>query len=219
MASFTSHVFASLIVILIVASDSFSCLCDFEPLHEEYEHHSVVFTGKVVAIQMRKMESVGMVLKEAGTLETSKQPRVERSFDKVFIVSFEVLETFKGTSTARLTLYTTQYLGGGCGSHFLLNETYLVFAGPRGLLLDSAAVNLPRREWTKQMVAQEAADRYNDGLPPIGTSVCSGTTNIKFAGESIERIRGFLQHSFLWSRPDLLPFAFLTKGTIEHGCA
>jgi len=181
----------TIICLLTPTSSVFACLCDFDSARGQFDYSSVVFAGKVLKIRSTKAASVGIIIKEAGTLETSSNPRLERSFDKVFEVTFEVTEVFKGSAAKTLVLMTDVYKGGGCGFPFRIGESYLIFAARPGSYLDDEKTTMPRSKWTPKMIAEEAADKYNLRLPKLSTSLCSGTMHMKWAQDRIKELRTY----------------------------
>ena len=109
-----------------------ACFCGVTTVEAAFGGADVVFVGKIIKITSVKEASVGVVVKEAGTLELLKVPRWEKSVYKARSVTLEVVEGFKGVTTKTVDVLTYIYDGGGtCGVNFRLGESYLVYAHKR----------------------------------------------------------------------------------------
>lgn len=76
------------------------CMCGMTTAEVSFVKAHVVFTGKVVRIAPVKKASVGLLMKEAGTLHLLKVPRWETFVDKARIVTLEISEGLKGTQNS-----------------------------------------------------------------------------------------------------------------------
>src|SRR5687767_14466683 len=85
--------------VLGLAQTARACMCGISSVEGAFAGSDVVFVGKVVKITPVKEASVGLLMKESGTLELLKTPRWEKSVDKARSVTLEVGEAFKGVTT------------------------------------------------------------------------------------------------------------------------
>src|SRR5678816_646584 len=129
-------------------------------------------------------------MKESGTLELLKEPRWEKSTYGARIVSFEILEAFKGTTNQTIDLVTAVYdHGATCGVNFKPGETYLVYASDRRRELSTDQANVPKDQWTKEIQLKAEADQFNKALPALTTSICDRTRHIRWATVSYTHLR------------------------------
>jgi len=172
------------------ATNILGCFCGYSTAEQAFRNAKVVFVGKVTKIVRTKEASVGLLMKESGTLELLKVPRWERSNDDARVVTLEVSETFKGTTEPTVSIRTSVYDGGGtCGVNFKKGESYLVYAYERQPQLSLDQANLPRSQWTKEIELKASADHFNARLPALETNICARTGHIKWSNDDIEVIR------------------------------
>jgi hypothetical protein len=175
----------------------------------------IVFIGKVTKIKHAKEASVGLLMKESGTLELLKEPRWEKSTYGARIVSFEISEAFKGTTNQTLDLVTSVYdHGATCGVNFKTGETYLVYASDRRRELSPDQANVPKDQWTKEIQLKAAADQFNEALPALTTSICDRTRHIRWAKNDVDAIRRILSDDTLPKEP--LKQAGVKRPTKQH---
>ncbi len=167
-----------------------ACMCSFSSAEVALAGADVVFVGKVVKITRAKEASVGLVMKESGTLELLKNPRWEKSVDKVQRVILEVTESFKGVSAKTVEVITDVYNGGGsCGVNFKEGESYLVYAYKRHPLLSETEAKFPKESWTQEIQLKSEADRFNEKLPLLATNICTRTERLRLVKDEVDKIR------------------------------
>lgn len=128
-----------------------ACMCGISSVEGAFEGSEVVFVGKVVKLTPVKEASVGLLMKESGTLELLKTPRWEKSVYKARSVTLEVIEAFKGVTTQTIDVLTSVYDGGAtCGVNFRLGQSYLVYAHKRQLSLSDDEAKLPKESWSEK---------------------------------------------------------------------
>lgn len=165
------------------------CMCGMTTAEVSFVKAHVVFTGKVVRIAPVKKASVGLLMKEAGTLHLLKVPRWETFVDKARIVTLEISEGLKGTSGKTVEVLTAVYDGGAtCGVNFRTGESYLVYA-KRNPSLSADEAKLPKQEWTKEIRLKAEADKFNGRLPTLETNICARTMHMRWAKEDLNVIR------------------------------
>jgi hypothetical protein len=180
-----------------------ACFCGNATVQTAFAGAEAVFIGKVVKIRTLKEASVGLSLKESGTLEVSKSGRWEKSVDKVQSVTLEVLEIFKGEKSETIELITSEYNGGGsCGVRFRRGEDFLVYAYKRKTVVaswqePSAFDATVKENWTTVMQLSSEADKFNQRLPLLTTSICVRT----------ERLR--------WAQPDIVELRLMVKDDVQ----
>lgn len=151
------------------------------------------------------MASVGLLLKESGTLELLETPRWEKSFEEMQSVTLEVTESFKGATEKTFTLISWVYNGGGsCGVPFKVGESYLVFANKTQSLLSKEDADKPKESWTLEMRLNAEADEFNRNLPSYQTNICMRTDRLRFMDEELKEIRNFLKNG-VWKEEKRLP--------------
>lgn len=171
-------------------------MCAYSTTEQIFRDAKVVFVGKVTKIARIKTASVGLVIKESGSLDVLKVPYWEKSTDDERVVTLEISETFKGTTDSTVSILTSAYNGGGtCGVSFKMGESYLVYAYERQPLLSSDQANLPRNLWTKEIELKASADQFNARLPALETNICARTGHLRWSREEIEEIRRVLKHN------------------------
>jgi hypothetical protein len=191
--------------LVFLSSTAYACSCSFGSLRGTFSSSDAVFIGKVSKIEIVKKARVGLLMKESGTLELLKIPRWEKSFEKMQIVTLEVIEPFKGATEKTFTLITRVYNGGGsCGVPFKIGESFLVFADKTQPLLSKEETDQPKESWTLEMRLNAEADEFNKQLPPYQTNICMRTDRLRFMNEEIEEIRGFLKNG-VWKEEKQLP--------------
>ncbi len=96
--------------IFLLSTYTFGCSCMQSSIRESFENSDAVFIGKVIAVDTTKYDL---------------------SSNLVYAYTFEITKDFKRIHKEKkfyTTIYTnSNYFGGGCGSSFSLNETYLVY--------------------------------------------------------------------------------------------
>lgn len=173
-----------------------ACFCGYRDAVEAYVGAEVVFVGKVIKIKKTERVSVGLVVKEPGTLETRKLPRWEESTDSARIITFEVVESLKGNTGQTFQIVTGPYnRGGNCALNFKVGDSYLVYATPRTRYLSSEEA-ATTNEWTKETEMKAGADKRNERLPNFTTSVCDRTWNMRGAHRDVDIIRLGLKNGF-----------------------
>jgi hypothetical protein len=182
-----------LCLLSFLSQTAYACSCSFGSLRDTFFSSDAVFAGKVIKIETVEEASVGLILKESGKLKPLKNPRFEKSVRKLQSVTFEVIESFKGTKDNSFVLTTAVYNGGGsCGVPFKVGENYLVFAYKSRPMLSKEEAEQPKESWTLEMRLKAEADELNKQLPPYGTNICVRTDNLRFMKKEIEEIRNFL---------------------------
>ena len=167
-----------------------ACLCGISSVEGAFAGSEVVFVGKVVKITPVKEASVGLLMKESGTLEFLKTPRWEKSVYKARSVTLEVVEAFKGVTTQTIDVLTSVYDGGAtCGVNFRLGQSYLVYAHKRQSSLSNDEAKLPKESWTQDIRLKAEADKFNEKLPPLSTGICSRTEHLRWVRDEIDKVR------------------------------
>ncbi|WP_413533577.1 hypothetical protein [Empedobacter brevis] len=99
--------------IFLFSTFTFGCSCAQSSINESFDKADAVFMGKVIGIDETKYDF---------------------SSNRVYAYTFEITKDFKRKHQENksekfyTTIYTPSYsIGGGCGSSFSLNETYLVY--------------------------------------------------------------------------------------------
>lgn len=171
-----------------------ACFCSFiGGVESAFASSEAVFVGKVVKIKTVKEASVGLLVKESGTLETLKTPRWQKSIKNIRSVTLEIIELFKGDTVKTFVLTTEVYNGGGsCGVPFKVGESYLVFAHKSQPAFSMEEAAQAKENWTPELRLKAEADKFNEQLPPYQTNICTRTDRLRFMKEKIETIRGFL---------------------------
>jgi len=191
--------------LLFLTQTAYACSCSLGSLKGTFSSSDAVFVGKVVKIKTVKEASVGLLMKESGTLELLETPRWEKSIDKVRSVTLEVIEPFKGAMEKTFTLITAVYNGGGsCGVSFKIGESYLVFADKTLPSLSKEEAAQPKDSWTLEMRLKAEADEFNKQLAPYATSICSRTDRLRLMKEEIGEIHNFLKNG-VWKEKEQLP--------------
>ncbi len=184
----------ALTLVLGVPEITSACMCDYVDAQDAFLSARLVFVGKVTNIVAGREAGVGLLMKESGALELLKQPRWEKSTDKVQIVTLEITEAFKGMTDKTINIVTAVYdHGATCGVNFKIDETYLVYAYERRRELTTEQTNLPKNEWTKEVKLKWQADKFNERLPAFGTSICSRTERMLWAKDDVDMIRRILK--------------------------
>ena len=185
---------SALIILCGYSTNALGCFCGMITTEQAFQESKVVFVGRVTKIERAKEASVGLLMKESGTLELVKQPRWEKSKDGAQVVTLEVIEAFKGTTDRTVSIMTSIYNGGGtCGVNFKKGESYLVFALERQPQLSPEQANLPRDQWTTEIKLKASADEFNTRLPALETSTCIPTQHMRWATDDIKVIRRVLK--------------------------
>ena len=191
--------------LLLASQTALACSCSYSNVKGVFSSSDAVFIGKVSKITTAKEASVGLLLKESGTLELLKTPRLEKSIYKVQNVSLEVIETFKGATEKNVVLYTSLISNGSCGVPFKVGESFLVFAGKTQPMLSKDEAVQPKENWTLEMRLKAEADKFNEKLPPYETSICSRTERLRFMKDELLEIHYFLKNG-TWKEPETSPF-------------
>lgn len=180
----------SLPIILTFTQTARACFCGYRTVEVAFEGAPVVFVGKVIKISAAKQASVGFVVKESGTLEVSKAPRVEMSVRKMRIVTLEVTEAFKGVTSKTIEILSDVYNGGGnCGVNFKRGKSYIVFAHPRQPLEPDEELQTDQATRADEIRAQVEANKFNEKLPSLTTNICTLTSPLPFMTPEIDKIR------------------------------
>jgi hypothetical protein len=167
-----------------------ACTCGFSSVEGAFAGADVVFVGKVVRITPVKEATVGLLVKESGTLELLKTPGWEKSVHKARSVTIEVVEGFKGVTTKTINVLTSIYdRGATCGVNFRLGESYLVYAHKRRSSLSDDELKLPKESWTEEILLKAEADKYNEKLPSLSTSICSRTELLRWVKDEVDKVR------------------------------
>src|SRR5262245_49408664 len=180
-------------LILSAPTVALSCMCSYASFTPDYAYYraEVIFVGKVVKISDAKHVSTTLLVKEAGTLEVLKVPRWENVSDRVWIVTLEVTESFKGKTGPTFQLMSARYnRGANCGVNFKTGESYLVYANPRQQEWIDELEELPSAE-TRLKVE---ANRSNEHLPNFQTNICNRTERLRFMQKDLEIIRNILKN-------------------------
>jgi hypothetical protein len=149
----------------------------------------VVFIGKVVKISNTKIASVGLVVKEAGTLELVKVPYWEKSYFPTRIVTLEVTEVFKGNAAQTFVLTSAPYdHGATCGVNFKKNENFLVYAHKLKPYLSAGEPGSAEHD-SKELQLNTEANKFNQRLPAFVTTICSRTERMRWANDDVKIIR------------------------------
>jgi hypothetical protein len=183
------------VAFLLAASIKTSaCMCSETDAQGAFLGAKIVFVGKVTKIVRTKEASVGLMMKESGTLELLKVPRWEKSVYGAQVVTLEINEAFKGTTRRTIDILTSVYdHGATCGVNFKLGEDYLVYAYDRRTELTAEEAKLPKDQWTKEIQLKAAADKFNERLPVLGTSICARTERMRWAKDDVGVIRRILK--------------------------
>jgi hypothetical protein len=171
-----------------------ACICGVSNVEGAFLSAKVVFVGKVTKIVLTKEASVGLLMKESGTLELLKDPRWETSTYGAQIVTLEISEAFKGATNQTINILTAVYdHGATCGINFKMGENYLVYADDRRTELSAEQTKLPKDQWTKEIQLKAAADKFNERLPALATGICARTERMRWAKDDVEVIRRILK--------------------------
>jgi hypothetical protein len=180
--------------LLILPTVACACLCGATDVEGAFLVSKVVFVGRVTKIVLTKNASVGLLVKESGTLEALKVPRWERSVHRAQVVTLEISEVFKGTTNQTIDILTAVYDDGAtCGVNFKVGEQYLVYAQDRRPELLADQAKLPKDQSTKEIQLKAAADKFNERLPALETSICARTERMRWAKEDVDVIRRILK--------------------------
>jgi len=191
-----------LFFLALLSNIAHACSCSFQSLKDSFSSSDVVFIGKVVKNTTVKYAEVSMTLKESGTLETVKNPKWEKSIEKLRSITFEISEPFKGTTEKTFTLSSSYYTGNGsCSIPFKKGKSYLIFAHKTEPLLSKEESEQPKENWTSEMRLNAEADEFNKYLPPFAVSVCSYTGNLHSMAREVEAIRNF-QKNGAWEQSE-----------------
>ena len=180
----------ALSVVLGFSHAARACMCGISSVEGAFAGADIVFVGKVIKITPVKEASVGLLMKESGTLELLKTPRWEKSVYKARSVTLEVSEAFKGVTTKTIEVLTSVYDGGAtCGVNFRLGESYLVYAHKRQPSLSDDEAKVPKESWTQEIRLKAEADKFNVKLPSLSTSICSRTEHLRWVKDEVDKIR------------------------------
>ncbi len=180
-----------------------ACVCGMSSVEGVFAESEAVFVGRVVKITAVKQASVGLLVKDSGTLELLKTSRWEKSVYKARSVTLEVVEAFKGVTTQTIDVLTSVYNGGGtCGVNFRLGESYLVYAHKRQASLSDGEAKLPKESWTQEIRLKAQADKINQKLPPLSTSICSRTEHLRWVRDEVDEVRRITKNGLPRIEPD-----------------
>ena len=167
--------------LIVVPTITHACMCGNVDAAGAFITADVVFIGKVVKIAHVRQASVGLLVKEAGTLELLKDPRWEKSTYPARVVTFEVTESFKGTLGKTFQLVTLRYDDGAtCGVNFKTGESFLVYAHKRRRELSADQIQLPKEQWTNEISPRLTRTNTINGSQTLkqrsaqGPNVCAG---------------------------------------------
>ncbi|MGQ0760830.1 MAG: hypothetical protein ACT4OT_02250 [Acidobacteriota bacterium] len=181
--------------VLTAPSLARACMCGNTDAAGAFLSADVVFIGKVIKITHAKQASVGLLVKESGTLELLKVPRWEKSLDPARIVTLEVTDSLKGNAAKTFQLVTARYDNGAtCGVNFKMGESFLVYAHKQRHELSADEAKIPKNEWSKEIKLKAEADRYNQRLPAFETSLCARTERMRWAKDDLDVIRDILKN-------------------------
>jgi hypothetical protein len=92
---------------------------------------------------------------------------------------FEITEVLKGISGTTTDVLSAEYNGGGsCGVNFKVGESYLVYAEKRRPLLTA---KLREEKISRRNSIGSGADKFNERLPGLETSICTRTEHMRWA--------------------------------------
>jgi hypothetical protein len=186
----------ALTFVLGLTQTAFACMCGNSSVEGAFAGSDVVFVGKVVKITPVKEASVGLLMKESGTLESLKTPRWEKSVYKARSVTLEISEAFKGVTAKTIDVLTSVYDGGAtCGVNFKLGESYLVYADKRRPELSAEQAKLSKESWTQEIRLKAEADKFNEKLPSLSTSICSRTEHLRWMKDEVDKVRQIAKNS------------------------
>lgn len=189
---------ASLGFLLGFTQTARACFCGYRPVEDAFASAEIVFVGKVIRISSAKRATVGFVVKESGTFEVRKTPRLEKSFDKARIVTLEVTEAFKGVSSKTIDILSDVYNGGGnCAVNFKRGESYLVFAHPRQPLYVDENLKVDQQSRADEIRMKDEANKFNEKLPSLTTNICVRTQFSRFATAEVEKVRALTRERVL----------------------
>ena len=178
----------SLSFVLGFSQTARACTCGISSVEGAFAGSDVVFVGKVNKITPVKRASVGLLTKESGTLELLETPRWEKSVYKARSVTLEVSEAFKGVTTKTIEVLTSAG-STTCGVNFRMGESYLVYANKRQPSLLDDEAKLPKERWTQEMRLKAEADKFNEKLPSLSTSICSRTGHLRWRKDEVDKVR------------------------------
>ena len=172
-----------------------ACMCSMSSVESAFAGADVVFIGKVIKITPVKEASVGLLMKESGTLELLKNPRWEKSVYKARSVTLEVSDAFKGVTSQTIEVLTSVYDGGAtCGVNFRLGESYLVYAYKRRPLLSDDEAKLPKESWDQEIRLKAEADKFNEKLPSLSTNICTRTEHLRWVKDDVDKIHQIIKN-------------------------
>lgn len=184
-------------LLLTVPTLASACFCGYRDAVVAYGGAEVVFVGKVIKIKKTEQENVAMVVKEPDTLEPLKVPRWEKSSDSARIITFEIIESFKGNVEKTFQLLTFPYNGGAnCAVNFKVGQSYLVYANHRVQELSPEEAAASKNQWTTEMEMKAEADKQNVRLPDFTTSICDRSGSMRSAQNDVDIIRLGLKNGF-----------------------
>jgi hypothetical protein len=185
----------ALALVLTAPNLARACMCGNTDAVGAFLSADVVFVGRVTNITHVKQASVGLLVKESGTLEVLKVPRWEKSTYAARIVTLDVTESFKGTAGTTFQLVTLRYDDGAtCGVNFKTGESFLVYAHKRRHALSDDQAKLPKNQWTNEIQLKADADNYNERLPDFETTICARTERMRWAKDDVDVIRDILKN-------------------------
>lgn len=200
-----TYFLAFLIVIILFssASSGFASCMTPNPIKKEAENAALIFIGKVVKITPAQLADVRLM--------SNKNLKWEKYFSKTDLVTFSVIEAFKGVSSDTIEIATSaegdaNYKFEG-GTWLKEGQTYLVYANktiPAGTIDEnmsdsdySPAVAAELRKIQKSIPKELAfeVNQFNSKVSEFYASVCGRTLGIEQAEEEIRRVREIFPES------------------------
>lgn len=193
----SNFVFICIFIILFCFSQS-AIACSVPYTESTFASADAVFTGKVTKVVTLPAATVNLVVYKSGKPLNESDRYWEKSFYEVLTATIEISETFKGTPVKTIEITTSVFNDWrGYGVPFKENESFLVYAYKRRVLLSDYEVRLPKEKWTLRTQLNAEADKFNEQLPLFATSICGGTFHIKHSnyGENeIKKVRSFAKN-------------------------
>jgi hypothetical protein len=181
--------------LLCLSDKTQACTSGFSStVKSSFSSADAVFVGKVTEIKTTQRANLSWFLKEAESLEPNKTPRLDKYFEKVDYVRFEVIESFKGVSGKTFEL-VTPLTKNSCftGISFLVGDSYLVFARRTPSFSSIVESNESEKLTAAEVRLVEEADGFNTPLLSYETTSLSGTINQRIMEKKVELIRDFVK--------------------------
>jgi len=190
-----------LISLLCSSKTAFASCAAPSSVKEEAKTAALVFIGKAIKITPSQLAD--------GELVSNKPFKWKKHFRRTDVVTFKVIEAFKGVSSETIDIATSaegdaNYKFEG-GTWLKEGQTYLVYANkiiPAGTLdkFDenySPAVRAEFRRTQKSFPKDLAAEinEYNNKISAFYASVCGRTAGIEKATEEVRQIRKMFPQS------------------------